>query len=58
MSPIAVESSHLNRGRANRRLANALGADAFVAARLVNKDKLVGLKLRDLIEVVTLPTTK
>ena len=54
MSPVTVESSHLDRGRANRRRAGAPGADAFVAARLVDEDELVGSKLRDLVEVVAL----
>jgi hypothetical protein len=54
MSPIAVESSHLNGGRADRQPASALGANAFVAARLVDEDELVGSKLRDLVEVVAL----
>jgi hypothetical protein len=45
MSLVAVESSYLNRGCADRRLASTLSADAFVAARLVNKDELVGLEL-------------
>jgi hypothetical protein len=58
MSPIAVESSHLNGGRADGRPAGAPGADAFVAARLVDEDELVGSKLRDLVEVVTSPTAK
>jgi hypothetical protein len=34
--------------------ASALGTNAFIAARLVNKDELVGSKLRDLVEVVAL----
>jgi hypothetical protein len=54
MSPVAVESSHLNGGCANGRLAGALGADALIAARLVNEDELVRSKLRDLVEVVAL----
>jgi hypothetical protein len=54
MSPIAVESSHLNGGRADGRPAGAPGADAFVAARLVDEDELVRSKLRDLVEVVAL----
>lgn len=54
MSPIAMESSHLNGGRADGRPAGAPGADAFVATRLVNEDELVGSKLRDLVEVVAL----
>jgi hypothetical protein len=54
MPLIAVESSHFNWGRANGRLAGASGADAFVAARLVDEDELAGSKLRDLVEVVTL----
>jgi hypothetical protein len=54
MSPVAVELSYLNRSRANRRLASALGANALIAARLVNEDELVRSKLRDLVEVVAL----
>ena len=54
MSPIAVESSHLDGSRADGRPARTPGADAFVAARLVDKDELVGSKLRDLVEVVAL----
>jgi hypothetical protein len=54
MSPVAVKSSHLNGGRANGRPAGAPSADAFIAARLVNEDELVGPKLQDLVEVVAL----
>jgi hypothetical protein len=54
MSPITVESTHLDWGRADGRPAGAPGADAFVAARLVDEDELVGSKLRDLVEVVAL----
>jgi hypothetical protein len=44
----------LERGRADGRPAGAPGADALIAARLINEDELVRSKLRDLVEVVAL----
>jgi hypothetical protein len=54
MSLVAIESSYLDGIRADGRPAGALSADAFVAARLVDKDELVGSELRDFVKVITL----
>jgi hypothetical protein len=54
MSPVAVESSDLDWGRADRRPASAPSANAFVAARLIDEDELIGSELRDLVRVVVL----